>query len=64
METRARIAEAMLSSGKLAEVLRGLRYNFVVELKYDTARGLFVNGDVELIGWFIYALTRVGVCTH
>lgn len=50
METRPRIAEAMLSGGKLAEVLCSLGYDLIIELENDTASGLVVNRDVELIG--------------
>lgn len=48
MEGAAGIAEAVLAGRELAEVLRGLGHDVVVELEDDTAGRLGVDGDVEL----------------
>ena len=48
VETRASVAESVLASRELTEVASGLGNNIVVQLEHDAARGLVVDGDVEL----------------
>ena len=48
MECAARVAEAVLAGGQLAEVPRSFRHDVVVEPEHDAAGGLGVDGDVEL----------------
>ena len=48
MEGGALVAKTVLAGGELTEVARGLGDHVVVELEDDAARGLAVDGDVEL----------------
>ena len=48
VERAALVPEAVLAGRELAEVARGPRHLVVVELEDDAARGLAVDGDVEL----------------
>ncbi len=48
MEATALVAVAVLASGELAEVARGLGDNIVVELEDDAPGIATVNLDVEL----------------
>ena len=50
MEGGALVAEAVLASRELAEVLRGLGDDVVEELEDDAAEGRAVFRDVELRG--------------
>lgn len=48
MERRALVAETVLASGELAEVLRGLGHDIVIELEDDATSRLVVDADIEL----------------
>ena len=48
MEGGALVAETMLAGGELAEVLRRLRDNVIIELEDDAAGVGVVDGDIEL----------------
>src|SRR6478735_7829677 len=48
VERRAGVTEAVLTGGERAEVLRGLGGNVVEKVEHDPARGLVVDGDVEI----------------
>ena len=48
VEGGALVAETMLAGGELAEVLRRLVDNVIIELEDDAARGLSADGNVEL----------------
>ena len=48
MELGALVAEAVLPSAKLTEVLRGLGDNIVVELEGDALSGTTCDADVKL----------------
>ena len=58
-EAGALVAEAVLAGGELTEVARGLGDNVVVELEDDAARGLVVDGDVELWSWVRFAVRKL-----
>ena len=48
MEARARVAETVLTSGKLTEVLGGLGHDVVVEFEDDAACVAAADLNVEL----------------
>lgn len=50
VEGRARVAEAVLASAELPEVLGRLGHDIVIKLEDDLAGILTVDGDVELVG--------------
>jgi hypothetical protein len=62
MEARSSVAVTVLASGELTEVASGFGHNIVVKLEDDAAKGLTVDGDVELEkkGVIYYAASRLG----
>ena len=48
MEGRASISKTMFTGAQLAEVFRGLRYIFIIELEDDAPSVLAADTDVEL----------------
>ena len=48
VETRALVAETVLAGGELAEVLRRLGHDVVVQLERDAALGRAVDRNIKL----------------
>jgi len=48
MEGRSSVSKAVLTSGELTEVLRGLGNDIVVEVEDNATGSLAVDGDIEL----------------
>lgn len=64
VETRAGVAEAVLASAELAEVLRRLRHLAIEELEGDASCFRAVDGDVELkrVEMFVSTSIEVDEC--
>ena len=64
MEARSRISISMLPRGQLAEVLRGLGDDIVVQLEHDATSILAVNGDIELRHKLARSMSAAGTGTY